>query len=92
MSPSATGSGASRSCSLLSGVVFIAEVDEIVDTWSGDTTTVNVETLLVSFGRIGTVLLNCQSIRISRVLASGLKELCLCLSVCIMVTDINMPG
>jgi hypothetical protein len=50
MSPSSAGSGASGSCSVLSGGVFVAEeVDEIGDTWSGDTTTVNVETLLDVF-------------------------------------------
>ena len=53
MSPSAAGSGAMGSCSLLSevgGGVFIAdEVDEIGEMWSGDTTMVNVETLLDVF-------------------------------------------
>jgi hypothetical protein len=97
MSPSAAHLGATGSCSLLYGKVLVAEeVDEIGEKWSGDNTTVNVETLLEVFWenfRLGTFLRNCQSIRISRVLTSGLKGFyCLHMSVCIMVTDINMPG
>jgi hypothetical protein len=76
MSPAAR-SGATGSCSLLYGRVFVAEeVHEIGDKWSGDNTTVNIETLLEVFWenlRLGTFLLNCQIIRISRVLTSVLK-------------------
>jgi hypothetical protein len=69
----AEGSGDCRS-----GVFKVAEVDAVGDKKFGGTKTVNVGALLeVFFGgllRLWTVFFNCQSLWISRLSASRLKE------------------
>jgi hypothetical protein len=52
ISPSFAGLGLSVSSSIFSGVLTAEEVDEVdgvVDKWSGDTTVIDVQTLLEDF-------------------------------------------
>ena len=90
-SPLPAGSVSSGTSSVF--VVFIAEeVDGLGDRGSGDTTTVDIQTLLEAVlnmslrsaffsGKskifaLGATLLKCHTIRISRLLDFGLKEFC----------------
>jgi hypothetical protein len=65
-----------------SGLFIAEELDAVADEGSGDTITINVETLFEAFrrtSRLGTIFLNCQNSRISGVSASRLKEFyCIC--------------